>query len=262
MKKSTVSIYAAVLALAAAPLLGQSQSAADYLSFLSAADRAALLSKNELEAVGARQSELRLSAHAPFAAELGNELVVGSTVAIEGLFLFPRPAGDAELGIYNAVNSISSMEGLEYYSLSKKAYDKLILASYRVASTERPERIADPEFSSPPSFQKAVIFQKDNRLGEGLSEVTWKQTPQGLVMTLSNLQQLKYGFLPLVDPGNLKMLFVIRVLADKVAVYGVMEAKTVSLFGLERSKDENFRNRMRALAGWLGQRIAASGTKS
>ena len=78
-------------------------------------------------------------------------------------------------------------------------------------------------------------------------------------MTLSNLQPLKYGILPLVDPGNLKMLFVVTVLADKVAVYGIMEAKTASLFGLERSKDENFRNRMRALAGWLGKRIESAG---
>jgi len=78
-------------------------------------------------------------------------------------------------------------------------------------------------------------------------------------MSLSNLQPLKYGILPLVDPGNLKMLFVVTVLADKVAVYGVMEAKTASLFGLERSKDENFRNRMRALAGWLGKRIETVG---
>jgi len=265
MKKTWMSIRPAILAAAlslpALPLPAQSSpqpDAASYLSFLPAADRDALLGKGEIESVGARQTELKLWAKAPFAAELGAELVPGSTVAIEGLFLFPRPAGDAELSIYNAVNSVASMEGLQYYSLSKKAYDKLILASYRVASADKPDKIADPTFTAVPPLQKAVIFQKDNRLGDGLSEVVWKQTPQGLVMTLTNLQTLKYGILPLVDAGNMRMLFVIRVLADKVAVYGVMEAKTVSLFGLERSKDENFRNRMRALAGWLGQRIAAA----
>jgi hypothetical protein len=35
-----------------------------------------------------------------------------------------------------------------------------------------------------------------------------------------------------------------------------MYGKTASLFGLERTKDESFRNRMRALASWLGTRIA------
>ncbi len=260
MKKSLVSIRAILLMAMATPLSAQTAAdAAAYCSFLSAGDRETLLSKGDLEVTGARQADLRLSSKAPFAAELGAELVPGSTVAIEGLFLFPRPAGNAELGIYNAVNAIASMEGLEYYSLSKKAYDKLILASYRVQSAEHPDRLPDPTFPAVLPYQKAVIFQKDNRLGDGLSEVVWRQTPQGLVMTLSNLQPLKYGILPLVDPGNLKMLFVVTVLSDKVAVYGVMEAKTVSLFGLERSKDENFRNRMRALASWLGQRIAAAG---
>jgi hypothetical protein len=259
MKKTLVSIPAVLLLGLAVPLSAQTPApdAASYFSFLPSADREALLSKGDLEVTGARQSELRLSAKAPFAAELGAELVPGSTVALEGLFLFPRPAGNVELGIYNAVNAIASMEGLEYYSLSKKAYDKLILASYRVQSTDHPDKLPDPTFAAVPPYQKAVIFQKDNRLGDGLSEVVWKQTPQGLVMTLGNLQPLKYGLLTLVDPGNLKMLFVVTVLADKVAVYGVMEAKTASLFGLERSKDENFRNRMRALASWLGQRIAA-----
>jgi hypothetical protein len=260
MKKSLVSIQAVFALVLAAPLSAQAApgDAAAYFSFLPASDREALLSKGDLEVTGARQSDLRLAAKSPFAGELASELVPGSTVAIEGFFVFPRPAGNAELGIYNAVNAIASMEGLQYYSLSKKAYDKLILASYRVQSTDHPDKIPDPMFTAVPAFQKAVIFQKDNRLGDGLSEVVWKQTPQGLVMTLTNLQPLKYGFLTLVDPGQLKMLFVVTVLADKVAVYGVMETKTASLMGLERSKDENFRNRMRALAGWLGQRIAAA----
>jgi hypothetical protein len=53
------------------------------------------------------------------------------------------------------------------------------------------------------------------------------------------------------------MLFVIQLLADKVAVYGAMLGKTVGLLGLEHTKDESFRNRMRALAGWLGARISS-----
>ena len=259
MKPTLVSIRVFAALLLAAPLSAQTTepTASSYFSFLPSSDRDTLLSSGGIESVGSRQTELKFAAKVPFADELGAELVPGSTVAIEGLFLFSRPAGDAELGIYNAVNAIASMEGLEYYSLSKKAYDKLILASYRVASADKPDKLPDPTFTAIPPYQKAVIFQKDNRLGDGLSEVVWKQTPQGLVLSLTNLQTLKYGLLPLVDPGNLKMLFVIRVLADKVAVYGILEAKTASLFGLERSKDENFRNRMRALASWLGQRIAA-----
>ena len=149
--------------------------ASAYFSFLTAADRDALVSKETLKSPEPGRPISRLAAKAPFAGELASELVPGSTVAIEGLFLFPRPAGNAELGIYNAVNAIASMEGLEYYSLSKKTYDKLILASYRVQSAEHPDKLADPTFTAIPPYQKAVIFQKDNRLGDGLSEVIWKR---------------------------------------------------------------------------------------
>ena len=89
--------------------------------------------------------------------------------------------------------------------------------------------------------------------------MVYKASGDSLILTIKNLSTLKYGFLPLVDAGNLQMVFVIIPLADKVAVYGAMDAKTVSLLGLEHSKDENFRNRMRALAGWLGSRIAVAG---
>ncbi len=250
--------------LAVSLLLGsaadaQTNDASSYFSFLTAADRQKLLSKGELTVVDSSSGRLPLAATAPFAAELASGLTLDKpTVAIEGFFLFPRPSGKLEPGLYNALNSVSSMEGLEYYSVSRKQTEPLILASWRVVSKDNRQKVSDPVFVSIPPFQKAVIFQKDNKLGEGLSEVTWKLLPGGAVaMTIRNLQTLTYGILPLVDPGNLQMFFVVVPLADKIAVYGAMEGKTVQLFGLEKSKDESFRNRMRALAGWLGQRIAS-----
>ena len=259
MKKSLLSILAvSVLAPLALGAQTPAPGASAYFSFLPPSDRETLLAKNELTATGGSGSDLPFGAKAPFASELaGGMSVKGSSVAIEGFFLFPRPSGEVNLGLYNAVNAVASMEGLEYYSVSQKKIEKLILASYRVAGMDKPQKLPDPTFTSVPGFQKAVIFQKDNRLGDGFSELTWKSLPGGaLVMTLKNLQTLNYGIFPLVDPGNLQMLFVVVPLADKVAVYGVMEGKTAKFFGLERSKDESFRNRMRALAAWLGQRIA------
>jgi len=231
---------------------------AAYFSFLSDADRQSLLETKELTAVGSNAAALPFGTKAPFAEEVKSGLTVaGSTVAIEGLFLFPKPAGDAAATLYNAVNAVASMEGLEYYSATRKRMEPLILASYRVDSAEKMRKVPDPRFTEIPAFQRAVIFQKDNKLGDGLSEVTWKALSGGAtVMTIKNLDTLNYGILPLVAPGNLQMLFVVVPLTDSVVVYGVMEGKTASLFGLERSKDESFRNRMRALASWLGTRIA------
>lgn len=257
MNKTPLATLAVCALLSAGPLPAQSPDASSYFSFLPAADKQTLLSKGELTATGASFAGLPYGQKAPFAAEIATGLTVKSaSVAIEGLFLFPRPAGNAELALYNAVNAVASMEGLLYYSVSRNRMEPLILASWRVASKEDRKKVADPTFTSIPAHQKAVVFQKDNKLGDGLSELTWKALPGGaLVMTIKNLETLNYGILPLVEPGNLQMLFVLAPLADKVAVYGVMEAKTAQLFGLERSKDESFRNRMRALASWLGQRI-------
>jgi hypothetical protein len=264
MNKTPMATLALLSLCVAGPLSAQVSGApvpptATYLSFLSSADRDALLAQKELTFSGQSLGDLVVARKAPFAAEVAAGMSVSkASVAIEGLFLFPRPRGNVDLALYNAVNAVASMQGLEYFSVSRQRREPLILASWRVSPQNRNQKLPDPVFTTVPAFQKAVVFQKDNKLGEGLSEVTWKSLPQGaLVMTFRNLGTLNYGILPLVDPGNLQMLFVVAPLADQVVVYGVMEAKTAQLFGLERSKDESFRNRMRALADWLGQRIAA-----
>jgi hypothetical protein len=248
------------LAFLAAPVWAADPlpSAAAYFSFLPAAGWEALSSQGELTAPGTDAASLPYGVKAPFAEEVRSGLSVAkASVAMEGFFLYPRPAGDVELGLYNAVNAVASMEGVEYYSVSQKKMEKLILASYRVTGVDKPQKLADPVFTAIPPVQKAVVFQKDNRMGDGFNELTWKALPAGaIVITFKNLQTLNYGILPLVEPGNLQMLFVVQPLVDKVAVYGVMEGRTGQFFGLERSKDESFRNRMRALAGWLGARIA------
>lgn len=262
MKKPPLATFALVGALvntlAVTPVLGAQTpqpAASAYFSFLTAADRKTLFDQREVTASGTSASVLPLGTKAPFAPQVRSGLTVNpSTVAIEGFFLFDRPQ-DVDVGLYNAVNAVASMEGLEYYSVSRKRYEPLILQSWRVESVEKPTKLADPVFKTVPPYQRAIIFQKDNKLGSGYSELTWRMSEGTIVITLKNLQSLNFGILPLVEPGNLQMLFVVVPLADKVAVYGVMEAKTAQLFGLERSKDESFRNRMRALASWLGQRI-------
>lgn len=244
-----------VVFTSALPAQAPQPDASTYFSFLNATDRKTLFDQGELTASGSSASGLPLGTKAPFAPQVRSGLTVtASTVAIEGFFLFNRPR-DVDLALYNAVNAVASMEGLEYYSVSRQRYEPLILQSWRVESLQRPNKVADPVFTVVPAVQTAVIFQKDNKLGSGYSELTWRKGEGTIVITLKNLQTLNYGILPLVEPGNLQMLFVVVPLADKVAVYGVMEAKTAQLFGLERSKDESFRNRMRALASWLGQRI-------
>ena len=254
---ATLSIFA----ILASPAWCQSlaPTAVSYFTFLNAADKQTLLSKNELTATGPAASGLPFGVKAPFVNEVKAGLTVkGSTVAIEGFFLFPRSATLQDIDLYNAVNALGSMEGVEYWSATRKQFEPLILASYRVTSMDKPQKLPDPLFTVIPPLQKSIVFQKDNKLGDGYSEVLWKAMPEGvIIMSLKNLQRLTYGILPLVDPGNLQMLFVVVPLADYVAVYGVLEAKTIGLFGLERSKDESFRNRMRALAGWLGTRIGS-----
>jgi len=239
---------------------GDGRSAEQYFTFLSSADRTTLLTKGELGSSGSDLESLRLAPQLPFEKILAAEITVpGSTVAQEGLYLFDRPSGDAMLKIYNALNAVKSMAGTQYYSLSQKKMETLILESYRVDPKDKKTPLADPQFTEIPALQEISVFQKDNRLGNGVTKVLYQRQADGsLTLTMTNLEALTYFFVPLVAPGEMKMVFVVIPLADKIAVYAAMEVKTARFFGLEHSKDENFRNRLRALAGWLGKQIGAA----
>lgn len=263
MKKTLMAILALAWVWAGAPLSAQSSApapaltAAEFFAFLGAADRQRLFGTGELSASATRVGELPYGRRSPFAAALATELTVTeSTVALESFSLFARPAGEVTLGLYNALNAVASMAGIQYYSLSQKKMETLILTSSRVAAAGSDQKLPDPVFTAVPPLQRAVVFQKDNRLGDGYSELVYKQQNGGLSVTVRNLSPLTYTFLPLVDPGNLQMTFFVLPLADKIAVYAVLSVKTAALLGLEHSRDENFRNRLRALAAWFGSRVA------
>lgn len=260
MNKTLLTTFAVAFGILA-PVLSSAEgvpTAQDYLSFLGASDRRTLLSQNELTGFADTLAALPGGRQAPFFGQIGSTVKVAHpTLAVEGFFLFSRPAGLSDLKLYNAVQAVSTMEGLQYYSVTRKQWETLILGSWRVSPSNHEQKLSDPVFSSIPSYQSAVIFQKDNKTGDGHSELTWRAGEKGsILITFSNLDRLTWGILPLVEPGNMQMAFEVVPLQDKILVYGVLVGETAKLFGLEKSKNESFRNRMRALASWLGARVA------
>lgn len=253
-------LFSIFLSLLPLPLL-QAAPSSDGLAFLGSEDRLAVLRDRELVIYGQGLSDLRLWKSAPFAQAVAEGYAGKETsIAVEGLFLTEIPASlrgpDLPIRLFNSLNAVSSMEGLLYYSVTRQKTEPLILSSWRVASMAGGQRLPDQSFSVPPASLTTVVFQKDNRMGDGYTELKYQFSTEQIVLTLTNLTTMSYGFLPLVDPKGMTITFVVRPLEDHVLVYAVSGVKTVSLFGLEKGKEQSFFYRMKALAGWAVRGLA------
>lgn len=264
----------------------------EYASFLTADEQRVLLEKGELTNFGSKVSDLSLWSRAPFAAEV-SEAVGGlsTSIAAEGLFIIDRPAetsatlgsaqgqtpgastsqgqtpgsaqpapgsSDIEKRILKSFTSFSTMKGLLAYSESKKKMETFIFDSYRIASLQDKAALPDPDIGDVPKQSSWTIYQKEEQAGDMYSRMTVSFIDGRADVTLTNLNDLKAFGIRLVRPEQLKTVFVVVPLGDKIALYGLTVANTPRFFGLERIKEKSFFNRMKALASWFQGNLAKS----
>lgn len=181
-------------------------------------------------------------------------------VVVEGVFWMPLQAvtpREAQERFFYLSQSFSRMKGMTYFSQSRNRRETLILDIYRVEGPDRTARLPDRPWSevAPSSFE--YFFQKDNTFGEAVYSMRVRnQFPQTTVV-IANEQRIFWGLIPLVDPRNLQFIFQAEFLEDGILVYGLSGAQALSLFGLERSREASFFNRLRALADWFRGQFGA-----
>jgi hypothetical protein len=228
----------------------------DYLSFLSVGELQALMTKDQIETFGVTLKDLPLWQKSPFADTIRKALGdPSSSMAAEALFIIDKPkklSGDElDLRVLRSFTAFSTMKGLLAYSESKKIMETFIFDSYRVASLDDKKPLPDPVFDTAPSQSSFVIYQKEEQMGDVYSQFEFDRTNGIYTVSLNNLTPMYYLIFQLVPPHGLHTFFVVVPTADKILVYGVTTAETPRLFGLERTKQKSFFDRMKALAGWF-----------
>ena len=264
MNKTAMAMLAA-LSWCVGGVAGSVELAADvelWFDFLTPAERQSLATGMVYSAPESKTT-LGLVTRSP-AAEVFRSLPELSkpTVVAEAVYLLPRPALN-ELALYNSLQALETMAGLTYWSATQKKREMLILESWRVTSADKKARSADPEFPAIPRRQKALVYQKDNRFGAGFTEVVWQSLPGGqLLLTLTNQSTLSFAFLPVVDPGALRMTFLLVPFEQSLALCARLEGRTLQVPGLSGTVDQSIRNRLDALADWLAARISSPSARS
>ncbi|MEE0133575.1 MAG: DUF6675 family protein [Treponema sp.] len=173
----------------------------------------------------------------------------------ESLFLIEKPteANTLELDtdlISQIMRSISSMEGIEYYSNSDKKMKTLYMQSYAVDNLEDKNRIPDKLEGSADNLS-IYAFQEDGSFGDNYYQIDYRQQENEVSMVIRLMEPLKYGLITAVKANNL--VFNIDVLdkGDYLIMYIGAKVKFPAISFLENKLNKSFGSRITALYDWF-----------
>jgi hypothetical protein len=156
-----------------------------------------------------------------------------------------------KLRVYNVLRSVSTMKGVQYYSVSRGRYRTLFEESYPVLSMDRPVRIPDPVVKEIPPESQVIVFQDDTTFDRNYTRWVYRYAGDEISISITNLTPLKYSFLKMADPEQMQIHLLVRPMEDGIAFYGCAVVKSAKFLGLEKTKKESFYNRIKAIYTWF-----------
>ena len=256
MKNAYVFVFA-ILALSGGVAAGQ-ESALE-----------ALVGKDAAMELGAQGSIKRVQLKAPkqilvprdsLGAEIKEEIDSFSpTLMVEALYVYQKKQGGAagvwtpeqRLAVYNAVRSLSTLSGIEYYSASRKKMRTFYEESYAIEGPDKKERKPDPLVTDFVSLPTAYAFQKDLTFGENVYRYDYKAGEAALSFAQTNLTGMSYGIVPILGKERLRTVVYVTDLGEALLVYAVSAAKATLLPGIEGKVRDSFSNRADAIYKWF-----------
>ena len=241
---------------------------ADVLPPISDTDRDALTNEGSLLLFHGDGVSPNLLPETDLTGRAARQMINGDlNIGIEGLFFTGAddlPAGYIEadaaerrLILYNIMRSVSTLQGLEYYSASREEMRLLFEESWMIDGEKGREALPDPLVSSVPAEDSFYVHQKDKSFGSNTQLMNFRAAGQVIAVDIVNRTPMRYrGLIRVVDPGNMQIHLIAVPVEEGILIYGTMSARTrdVKAF-LDRARN-SFTNRVIALAGWYGRRMS------
>ena len=150
--------------------------------------------------------------------------------------------------IKKILRSVSKMEGIEYYSNSRRKTEVLYSKAYKVDNPKDRNKIADNlnYFENP-----IYVLLDDNSFGEYLSVVNYDSKDFENCFEYINIDDINYGIIKAVEPNNLQVFIDIINCEDEIIVYVYIQSK-MDVPAIFKSKIyDSFVARTDALFDWF-----------
>jgi hypothetical protein len=180
-------------------------------------------------------------------------------LGVEVLFLAPAPDGPAAGPlVFNTLQKISTMAGIEYYSQSRGRMRTLFYESYVIDDPDNRNRLPDPVSSVVPARDRLYVFQRDSSFGRNVYQLDYRVDGEIIFLTMTNLTRMLYqGFIPAVGPEQLVFHIIVEPIEDELLFYGNSAANAPTAFGIEDRIQMSFYNRIVALYNWFTGEVSS-----
>ena len=124
--------------------------------------------------------------------------------------------------IKKILRSVSKMEGIEYYSNSRKRTEVLYSKAYTVNNPTERKQIPDNfDFYKNPIY----VLLDDNSFGEYLSVINYDSKDFENCFEYVNIDNINYGIIKAVEPNNMQVFLDVINCEDEIIVYVFIQSK-------------------------------------
>lgn len=241
---------------AVAPLAGR----------LGEAERQELAAKAQVTRYYGAQAQTALCPDAALAARIaGPQQALKPSLGIETLIVYPLPAAvakraDRDLALYNLMHRFHRMEGIEYWSASRKTMRVFFLSSNLVKSPTDRAKLPDPAYAAPEASHSLFLEQEDSSFGKNLYDLEVDSLGPTVLLHMVNREQIWYGIAPVLAPRALSLYLSVQASPDGkyLYFYGNASINAAKAFGLEEKAKISYTNRIVALFSWYARELEAA----
>lgn len=188
------------------------------------------------------------------------------SIGVETIYLIPwtkvsdsiknLSEDEFRLRIYNILRSVSTLEGIEYYSASREKMRTLFEECWAIDNPDTRNRIDDPLVQTVPPTDSIFIHQKDLTFGKNISRVNYQSSESQFRMGIVNLTTMTYMLFPIVGKENMSMQLLVVPTQEGILFYGLNTVKVLDLRIFYKKMESSFTNRMIALFNWFQAQLS------
>jgi len=193
-----------------------------------------------------------------FVRETKSEL--GPLILVETLYLYNKPHGrttkwDAaeRAGLFNRVTALSTLAGIEYFSVTRGAMRTFYETSYVIDNPRNRRPLPDPLFTTPPETLVLYARQRDLTFGDNVYRFEYHTGADIILFVQENLTSMTVGIVPVIGRNRFQMVMAMIDVGDSLLIYTVAMARATSVPGMGDRIGESFSNRLRAVLQWFSE---------
>lgn len=171
---------------------------------------------------------------------------------IEALYLRKKEVGSEKNieRISRVVRSISKLEGLQYYSSSRKKMRTLYETSYIIADPQHEDPLPDPLDNPAPDFS-VYVLQKDLTFDKNIYRYRFCTDADSAGFMSTNVNTLKYSLFKAIEPGELQVSVAVTDLGDYLLIHALTRAQFTAPSILRERVQNSFMTRGEAVYNWF-----------